>query len=322
MGIKYHLVFFFFTVVSVSVYCQVNEYGPGYQLTLIGNPGLTGTEGTGYLRLSYLNLYPGNNYNLHTVNVSYDGYFPGLHGGAGIYITNNSLSGIVNDIRGGLSYAYHFQAGSNLFVSAGLSASIFHRGYSFSGAVLPDQIDPVRGAVLPPGEILDLKGRSVLDLSTGFLLMSGRFFGGISVSHLTEPDPDGSGNNQSRIRRHLLLHAAGDFDLNENTELKIRPLIKLELEREYLSAGTGAVLESKYLSVSSIFLMNNMKDLDLQAGFAVASGIVTIFYNYRINISSGNTVLPLSLLHHTGMVLSLNNVEKRKAIRTINFPRL
>ncbi|HOU02391.1 MAG TPA: PorP/SprF family type IX secretion system membrane protein [Bacteroidales bacterium] len=322
MGIKYHLVFFFFTVVSVSVYCQVNEYGPGYQLTLIGNPGLTGTEGTGYLRLSYLNLYPGNNYNLHTVNVSYDGYFPGLHGGAGIYITNNSLSGIVNDLSGGFSYAYHFQAGSNLFVSAGLSASIFHRGYSFSGAVLPDQIDPVRGAVLPPGEILDLKGRSVLDLSTGFLLMSGRFFGGISVSHLTEPDPDGSGNNQSRIRRHLLLHAAGDFDLNENTELKIRPLIKLELEREYLSAGTGAVLESKYLSVSSIFLMNNMKDLDLQAGFAVASGIVTIFYNYRINISSGNTVLPLSLLHHTGMVLSLNNVEKRKAIRTINFPRL
>ena len=189
MGIKYHLVFFFFTVVSVSVYCQVNEYGPGYQLTLIGNPGLTGTEGTGYLRLSYLNLYPGNNYNLHTVNVSYDGYFPGLHGGAGIYITNNSLSGIVNDLSGGFSYAYHFQAGSNLFVSAGLSASIFHRGYSFSGAVLPDQIDPVRGAVLPPGEILDLKGRSVLDLSTGFLLMSGRFFGGISVSHLTEPDP-------------------------------------------------------------------------------------------------------------------------------------
>jgi len=96
----------------------------------------------------------------------------------------------------------------------------------------------------------------------------------------------------------------------------------MELERDYMSAGAGAVLESKHLSVSSVFLMNKHKDLDLQAGFALASGIVTIFYNYRINILSGNTVLPLSLLHHTGMALSLNNVEKRKAIRTINFPKL
>lgn len=322
MRIKYHLIFFFLTVISGSAYCQGNDYGPGYQLTLMGNPGLTGTEGTGSLRLSYLNLYPGNHYNLHSVNVSYDGYFRGLHGGAGMFVTNNSLSGIINDLSAGFSYAYHFQAGRDLFVSTGLSASIFHRGYNFSGAVLPDQIDPLRGAVLPPGEILDLKGRSVLDLSTGFLLMSGRFFGGMSVNHLTEPDPDESGNPQNRINRRVLLHAAGDFNLNENETLKIRPLVKFELEKKYMSAGAGAVLESKYLSVSSVFLMNNYKDLDLQAGFAVASGIVTIFYNYRINVLSGNTVLPVSLLHHTGMALSLNNVEKRKAIRTINFPKL
>jgi type IX secretion system PorP/SprF family membrane protein len=322
MRAKYHMIFFLFIAGRLSVYCQGNEYGPGYQLTLIGNPGLTGTEGIGSLRLSYLNLYPGNNYNLHSINVSYDAYFSSLHGGAGFYVTNNNLSGIINDLSGGFSYAYHFQAGSNLFVSAGLSASLFHRGYNFSGAVLPDQIDPVRGAVLPSGEKLDIKGRSVLDLSTGFLMISGRFFGGISVSHLTEPDPDGSGNPQSRISRRLLLHAAGDIDLNEDATLKIRPLIKMELEREYMSAGAGAVLESKHLSVSSVFLMNNHKDLDLQAGFALASGIVTIFYNYRINISSGNNFLPLSLLHHTGVALSLNNVEKRKAIRTINFPRL
>ncbi len=316
------LLILLFSLISGSGKCQYNDFGPGYQLTLLGNPGLTGSEGEGSLRLSYLNFYPGNRFNIHSVNVSYDGYFPVLHGGAGFYISDDNLNGIINNLRGGFSYAYHFQAGRDLFISAGLSASVYHRGYDFSGAVLPDQIDPVRGAVLPSGEILDLKGRSVLDLSTGFLLMSERIFGGISVNHLTEPDPDGSGYSESRINRRLLLHMAGDFDLNSDKTLKIRPLLKFELEKRYMSAGAGAVFESSHLSVSSVFLFNDQRDLDLQAGFSVLSGIATIFYNYRINIISGNSVLPVSLLHHTGIALSLNNVEKRKAVRTINFPKL
>ena len=49
---------------------------------------------------------------------------------------------------------------------------------------------------------------------------------------------------------------------------------------------------------------------------------VSVYYNYRFNIVSGNNLLPLSLLHQTGLAFSLNNVEKRKTIKTINFPKL
>lgn len=317
-----YLLILLFSLISASGKCQYNDFGPGYQLTLLGNPGLTGSEGTGSLRLSYLNFYPGNRFNIHSVNVSYDGYFQALHGGAGLYISNDNLNGIINNLRGGFSYAYHFQAARDLFISAGLSASVYRRGYDFSGAVLPDQIDPMRGGVLPSGEILDLKGKSVLDLSTGFLFMSEHYFGGIAVNHLTEPDTDDSGYSESRINRRLLLHIAGDFDINADKTLKIRPLLKFELEKRYMSLGAGAVFESRRLSMSSVLLFNDQRNLDLQAGFSVMSGIVTIFYNYRINVLSGNNVLPLSLLHHTGIALSLNNVEKRKTVRTINFPKL
>jgi hypothetical protein len=37
---------------------------------------------------------------------------------------------------------------------------------------------------------------------------------------------------------------------------------------------------------------------------------------------SGNSLLPVSLLHHAGITVSLNDVEKRKVIKTINFPKL
>jgi hypothetical protein len=50
--------------------------------------------------------------------------------------------------------------------------------------------------------------------------------------------------------------------------------------------------------------------------------MVTIFYNYRFNISSGSSILPFSLLHQTGLAFRLQGVEKRNAIKTINYPKM
>jgi hypothetical protein len=148
---------------------------------MLGNPGMTGAEGDGSVRLSYFNYYPGQGYNLFTGILSYDGYFPALHGGAGVYISNDYLGGIINDLRCGFSYAYYFQAGREIFISAGLSASLYHRGYNFRGSVLPDQIDPLGGIVPSGSEMLSADSKNVLDLGTGFVLISDRYLLGLSV---------------------------------------------------------------------------------------------------------------------------------------------
>jgi type IX secretion system PorP/SprF family membrane protein len=175
-------------VIPVDCFGQETDPGPGYQMLMVLNPALSGSEGDGVLRLSYLNYYPGNNYNLHSVYMSYDAYFPALHGGAGFYLSDDYLGGIVNDFRGGLSYAYFLKAGNDLFINAGLSASIYHRGYDFDNAFLPDQIDPLGGILFPSSEILATTGRTVFDIGAGFLFISGKIFGGVSISHLAEPD--------------------------------------------------------------------------------------------------------------------------------------
>ena len=92
---------------------QEPVYGPDYQTTLISNPALTGSEGDGTFRLSYKNLYPGNGFDLHSVCLSYDGYFPSLHGGAGFFISDNYLGGIVTDLKGGRYYFNIFQSVNN-----------------------------------------------------------------------------------------------------------------------------------------------------------------------------------------------------------------
>ena len=209
-----------------------------------------------------------------------------------------------------------------MYISAGLSASLYHRGYNFNGSVLPDQIDPLGGVNLPSGETLSSEGKSVLDLATGFLFISGSFFWGISVSHLTGPDLDDPEDSGGKLGRKILLHAAGDYNINKEKDLKIRPLGNCEIMKGYFSAGAGAVLESRYLSVNTLIFGDREKNFDLQAGFALDMGNLEIFYNYRFNFASGSNLLPFSLLHQTGIAVGLNSVEKRRIIKTISYPDL
>jgi type IX secretion system PorP/SprF family membrane protein len=307
---------------TISTKGQETAYGPGYQTALINNPAFTGSEGDGILRLSYMNFYPGNFFNLHSVYVSYDTFVSVLHGGAGFYLTDDYLGGIINDLRGGFSYAYHLQAGENLFINAGLSASLYYRGFNNGKIVLPDQIDPLNGISFPSGESISERGRSVFDIGTGVMIMSSRFFAALALNHLATPDLAGSGLQTERIERKLILNSAGTIDLNKNHEIVLRPMIMAELQGRDLNGGAGGSVENKFLSLSAVLLVNGAKDIDLQAGCTLKKGMFLFFYNYRFNIVSGNRMLPVSLMHQTGLAFSLNYVDKRKIIKTINFPKL
>jgi len=316
------LIIIFLSVVFCPVSGQETAYGPGYQTILLNNPAFTGSSDEGSVRFSYLNFFPGNSYNFHSVYFSYDSYYPVLHGGAGIYVSDDYLGGIMNDVRGGLSYSYFLQAGKELYINAGLTASFFHRGFNFGDAVLPEQIDQMGRVSIPPTEMLSNKSRTVFDIGTGFLLIYRRFFGGFGITHLTQPDLGGNGSPADRMHRKYFLSVAADYELDKKNQLKIRPVAAMEIQGSYLSACAGAVVESNYLSVNSLLYFNNYSNIDLQAGFSLKKDRVSVFYNYKFSLKPGDTMLPFSLLHQTGLAFSLNNVEKRIRIRTINMPDL
>ncbi len=316
------IILFLFISVEKITCCQETDNGPGFQLITHSNPAFSGGEGKGTLRLSYLNYFPGNNYNLHSVYFSYDSYFPSLHGGAGLYLSNDFSGGIINDIRGGFSYSYFLQAGKNFFVNAGLSASLYHRGYNFSGALLPDMIDPLGSGAFPSGETLISEGHTAFDMDAGFLLIYKSAFVGLAVNHLAEPYISASGSPGDNLKRKVILHASVDVFLGSKDELILRPQLFSSLQHGLFSIGGGGVLESKYMSFNAMVFGNSENNLNMQTGFALRSGRVSIYYNYRFNLISENRMMPLSLLHQTGLAFSLNNVDKRNLIKTINFPKM
>jgi len=305
-----------------SLIGQDTYYSPGYQTIMMSNPAVTGSEGEGVLRLSYMNFYPGNSYNLHSVYLSYDSFFPAIHGGAGFCLSNDYLGGIINDIRGSFSYAYFLKAGREFYINAGLSASFYHRSFSFGNAILPEQIDPMGVISYPPGEVLNNTARTLFDIGTGFLFITGKVFGGFSVSHLAEPYLSKGGLPAEKLERRLLVHLAGDIDLGERKNLKLQPVTFAEFQGRYIAAGAGAVAGLNYLKFSTVFLTNNNKNIDIQSGFSLKTGNLMVYYNYRFNVVTGNNFLPFSVLHQIGLAFSLYNVEKRYDIKTINFPHL
>ena len=308
--------------VIAEMIAQETDYGPGYQTIMVTNPSFTGSEGDGILRLSYFNFYPGMNYNLHSFFVSYDSYFPVLHGGAGFYVSNDYTGGIINDLRGGFTYSYHLQAGENVYINAGLGASFFYRGFNMSGIILPDQIDPLRGAVLPSAETPDVKGHAAFDVGAGLLLIAGRYTAGLSVGHLTEPDLSGYGSSVEKMKRKVTVHLEATFFDKGRMKIALRPMVYSMIQGSDFQLGTGAGFEIAILSVSSMLLINKAKDLDLQTGISFNKGPFFAFYKYSFNLVSGNSLLPASLFQHAGIGISLNYVDKRKTIKTINLPKL
>ena len=314
--------FFIFLCLPFILKGQDTSYGPGYNVMMMNNPGMAGNEPEGKLRLSYLNFYPGKSYDLHSFYVSYDSYFDPIHGGAGFYLSGDYLGGIVNDLKGGLSYAYFLKAGRDFFINAGLSASFYHRGYNFQGAILPDQIDQLGNISFPPGEALAGNSRTVFDIGAGFVFITGNMTGGLAVNHLAEPDISFSRVPDEKLYRKLVMHFSGEFDLNTVSGTKIRPVAFMEVQKDFIDGGPGIVFESPFLSLNMIVLANNDKAVNIQTGFSISTGKLTTFYNYRFNLVSGNNMLPFSLVLQAGLSFSLTNVEKTRNNGVINFPKM
>lgn len=316
------ILFFLLMDQFYPLFCQGIGTATGYQTSVIRNPSFSGSTGDGILRLSYLSLYPGRNFNLHSVSATYDLFMPLVHGGIGFFFSDDYMGGIINDNSGGFAYSYHLKAGRDFFINAGLSASFIHRGINNGNIVLPDQIDPLGGPLLPSSEGGAFKGKTVFDISTGLVLNTGWFTGALAITHLTRPDLTQDENADGSLKRGINVDLFGEFILDEKAGIVLKPLITAETEGEMFMAGAGVVFETTLLSINSVLYTGSTGDLNLNAGFSVFTGKIAIFYNYCINIASGNNLLPASLYHHAGISVSLNNVDKRKVINTINFPKL
>jgi type IX secretion system PorP/SprF family membrane protein len=305
---------------GLTISGQDTWYGTMSGMHFMYNPAYTGLSGAPVLQLSCYTFLPGNGFGLQSVYGSFDSFFQSLHGGAGIWLCDDILGDIMNDFRGGASYAYHLRAGNDLFFNAGLTASVVHRGIRRGSIILPDDIDPFSGTSPSSGYIED-GNITLFDLGTGLTFSRGPWYGGISVMHLTQPwlSDDQSSNN--RLRRLYTLSAGASFALTKS-KIILNPSVAFLAQADSYTVylGTEAVFRSLMCGAALWHESSGFLSAEPSIGWDMGSAKLLLSYSYVL--TGGDAAFNGNAIVKAALSVSFNNVEKSRAVHIIKLPSL
>jgi type IX secretion system PorP/SprF family membrane protein len=300
---------------------QDTWYGSVSGIQLMYNPAYTGATGVATMNISAYTFLPGNGFDLRSVYASFDSYYPLLHGGAGLWISDDILGEILNDFRTGACYSYHLRAGRDLWFNAGLTASLIWRGIKPGAVIMPGDIDPFGGITGGSSEYYDSYGALRFDLGTGISFAAGPWYGGFSVMHLTQPSMSDDQQDRDRVRRLYSL-SAGTLISTSDGSFTLNPSALIMVQGNTLKAFLGTEAEYRNL-LFGIALWHSFSGFTaLQPSAGWGADVVKIILSYSYIIGGGNNAFGGTAIVKAGLSLSFNNVEKRRVPHIIKLPVL
>lgn len=321
MNLRYRTLAAALLIHAVTLSGQDTWYGTVSGMQVMYNPAFAGVGGSTSLKISAYTFLPGNGFGLKSIYASWDGYYSSLHGGAGVWVSEDMPGDIMNDLRGGASYAYHFRAGREIFITAGLTASVITRGIRSGSVILPDDIDPFRGITgggteyIPPAPVIRF------DLGTGFTVSSGSWYAGASVMHLTRPSLSDDNQDHNRLNRLFTLN--GGFSLTpRGKDLALSPSAAILIQGEGMKIYLGS--EASWKGICGALFMWHVTDGFTSLGGAAGwdAPAVKIMMSYSYIVAGGNASFGGTAVVKAGAMFSFGNVEKSRATHIIKLPLL
>jgi type IX secretion system PorP/SprF family membrane protein len=104
--------------------------------------------------------------------------------------------------------------------------------FSFS-----DMIDTKYGFVLKTAESFPVLTKDYVDFSAGVLGFSKKFFGGVAVHHITQPDQSFIMNNSSLLPMKLTVNAGAFFNIDNETSISPNIIFQQQATFQTLNLG-------------------------------------------------------------------------------------
>lgn len=189
-----------------------------YANPLYLNPGFAGSAVAPRISLSYRAQWPGLVSAFTTVSASYDQYINDLHGGIGAIVMTDRQGdhGALRTTMMGLMYAFRFQISREIYISAGLQASLVNNSLVWSEYLrFPSQIDRELGFTYSNAGVAqpDNTSRWSADFNAGAVVSSSKWYAGIAASHLTQPNQ--AFYSEDRVPMKITVHGGGFFNVAE-----------------------------------------------------------------------------------------------------------
>ncbi len=308
-------------------YSQDPEFSQFYANPLYLNPALAGAAICPRAIGNFRDQWPSIGGAYVTYNAAYDQYVNAIHGGVGLLVTaDRTGGGNLNTTEISLIYAYKFNITSKLSASGAVQAGYYQRHLSWDNLVFEDMIDPRLGVVQPTKENPpDNPTIRAPDFAAGIMLgYDEQYYGGVSVSHLSQPRFGFYNSNTTRLDMKFTVHAGGVINLKEggygdDREFSISPNILYQQQFKFHQLNVGTYLTIDPLIVG-VWFRHNFENAD-----ALIPLLGVHYKNFRFGITYDVTLSKLKGAtggaYEASASWQFPCIEKRRHIRAIKCPR-
>ncbi len=318
----FYMVVFLFLLVGSSK-GQDPIYSQFYLSPSLINPAFAGNTDGPLVSVIYRNQWPGiaNVYN--TFSVTYDQRW-NKKSGIGLYITSdNAGDGALKSTKGAAIYSYNIRIIDDVYIKGGIDAGFGFTSLDRKKLVFLDNLDPQYGQMSPGGvtyqsaEVLDGKPvKSYIDISSGVLLYSSKYYLGVSFEHLNTPEIDYVVDQTGpfgQLPMRFSVHAGGQFYLEKHNKKGedsfLSPNVIFAKQQNFWQLTAGA-----YVSIRQIFggfwYRHAAKNSDaVIASIGVRKGVFRISYSFDYTVSG--LTINAGGSHEIGLVLNFDSEKKK-----------
>ncbi|MEQ8325204.1 MAG: PorP/SprF family type IX secretion system membrane protein [Vicingaceae bacterium] len=196
---------------SLSCLAQDFQYSQFYAAPLYLNPAFTGLTDQHRLVVNLRDQWPGLPNSYYSGSISYDRNLESINSGIG-FIANGELTGSGQLWRTELAPCYSYQAviDEKIIIRPALKVGFNMIGINRNKLVFNDQLESGQGTV----ETQIRPNRFYLDFSSGILVMTERYWGGLALNHLNTPDQSLLENTpEDPIPTKVSIHGGAKFPL-------------------------------------------------------------------------------------------------------------
>lgn len=319
--------FIFFLVLGQS-WAQDAVFSQFYAMPLQLNPGFAGSAFAPRMGVAYRNQWTGFGSAYQTYGAFYEQSLERLNSGIGFNLEgDNAGDGILKSNRFSAVYAYRLHLTDALDIRLGAEAGIFQSSLNWDKLIFVDQIDGINGISYNSQEIRpDLTSRTSLDISSGLLLLSEKFYLGASMKHLNTPR-EGILLINDKLERGLPIRylVQGGLELVVKEGNKLHPpsfispnfLFTSQGPFQQINIGAYAGLGSMFCGAWVRHTWRNADAVILVAGFK--EGIFKMGLSYDATISRLNSAAGGTLECTIGIALDQDDgLKKRKKRANLN----
>ncbi len=299
MNIKILGILFFSFLCAVTAYGQDPVYSQYYNSPILINPAFAGNTRGALVSTTYRNQWPSINNAYTTYSVTYDQRW-NKSSGVGLYVTaDDSGNGALKTTKLGGMYSYRIRIKDQIYIKGALDVAYGQTRIDQSKLIFLDNLDPQFGLTTPGGvsfpsaEVLNPSpSKSYLDVSSGILLYTPKFYGGISFKHMNTPNVDFIDDltgEKGNLPLRWSIHGGSQINLDRGNNGEygtfISPNVLIVKQNDFWQANVGAYVNVIQVFAGAWYRHSGNNSDSVIASVGGKSGIFKITYSFDYTIS-------------------------------------